>query len=224
MASDKLQDNFGWVELWIKEQNFIKEGLCIESQMSEIRNAPRSLAEVRREIARFRQEVPGIDTLRGILERFQKGELASFDVETFASLKAHALAAVDIEAALKDLPEGMSVQEKEAQLAVLEAKIIEIRQKIKSECWPDSRRAFDADGRPVPGAPGDRWLNFILGWAKFPRQYPPLDFNGNRVVIDSPVHKVYVRLGLNMDAAAGPFRPLVLTCPAPADAAMIQEG
>ena len=204
MASNKLKDNFGWVELWVKEQNFIKEVKAIEVQMAEICNAPCSPEDVRAEITRFRQKISGIDTLRGIFERFLKGELASFDVETF---HAYSLADNDIEAALKNLPEGMTKHEKKTRLASLQAEIIEIRQRIKSECWQDSRK-----GGPL----GDRWLAFIVGWASHSRQFGvPVDFHSRPLEIGSPLHEVFVRLGLNKISQSGFFQPLTLTCPAP---------
>lgn len=191
-------EDFQWVEAWLREQELIGKIKAIEAEIAEVQSAPRSHDEVRAEIARVKENH---SDLADVLKEYQTGTVDSINVGALVvPLVAQLLTDKAIDAALKELPRGMSREEKEAKITTLTARIKGLMEQIRRECWPDDRRVCDEAGNQLPGPAGDRWYSFLYKWGLELRHVSaegPRDWQGYLMKPGSPTYENYLRLGLN---------------------------
>jgi len=218
---------FAWVDLWLLDRDCQAQIKALEAQIQEIRKAPKSKLEVSEEVARCREAVfpLRVKQLSQVLAEYQSGaadvlnpwrlaQVTVYPGEAYiarAHLAAHdfaSLLAPDVvAAALAELPEGIHLRVKEAEIASLQAKIDGLRAKSEKECWPESRRVFDDTGRAMPGK--DRWAEVVASWRDAARRYnAPCDPDGFELEPGAAAWEAFHKLGLQarLTGATAPRR------------------
>jgi uncharacterized small protein (DUF1192 family) len=207
--------NYSWVDPYLKGLKYQEEIKTLEGEIEGLKRYPRAKSEILAELKLVgaRVEDARVAGLRSVLRRYQDGEIGTLTPEVLAQVfvsptlsvvspshtGAHAFEALlteeVISQALAELPEGLSVTEKETKIAALREKIKKLKEKMERECWPDSRKYFNDKGQPLDGQ--DRWKEVVEHWRKVTEAYcKPVDLEGWALEQGSPAWEAFRKLGL----------------------------
>jgi hypothetical protein len=215
--------NYLWVDQYLKGLKYQEEIKGFKEEIERVQRFTRAKVEMIEELKGIGDQVTALRVAQvgEIMSRWQAGEISKLTPAAFAhvvivpgaaSLSRSHTAAHDfdsllapgiIEAALSELPEGMTEAEKAGKISDLEAKIAALEAKIEKECWPDSRKVFDDKGQRDPFA--DRWQEVVDHWRKVAAPYnKPVDFHGYAVEQTDPAWEAFRKLGFRLSGATTP--------------------
>jgi hypothetical protein len=215
--------NYTWVDTYLKGLKYQEKIKAIRDEIEDIRKFPRAKTEILEELNQIGEWVKALRVakLGEVFSLFQSGEITAISPHILAQVhivpnmaivgRTHTaahdfeslLAADLIQEALRDLPEGMTIAEKEAKIASLETKIKSLETKMADECWPDSRKVFGDKGQPRPGQ--DRWQEVVDHWRKMAAPYnKPVDLQGFALEQGEPAWEAFRKLGIPLRGMTTP--------------------
>jgi hypothetical protein len=208
--------NYSWVDPYLKGKKYQGEIKALKGELEGVQKFPRAKVEILEELDGMGDQVKAlrVETVRDVFSRYQNGQVSGLSPHVFAQVFINAGSAVVglghtaahdydsllapgiIEAALSELPEGMTGVEKGAKIADLETKIKALEAEIETECWPDSRKVFDDMGRKTNA---DRWQEVVDHWRKVAAPYnKPVDFHGYAIEQSGPAWEAFRKLGISL--------------------------
>ncbi|MFZ5447884.1 MAG: hypothetical protein ACOZFS_04515 [Thermodesulfobacteriota bacterium] len=215
--------NYTWVDVYLKGQKYQQEIDELKREIQRVQQFPKAKKEILEELKGMGDQITAlrIEKVRAVLSRFQRQEITGLTPHVFAQVwiggggsilglahtAAHDFASIlagdIIDAAIEGLPDGITQEEKAAQIVDLEAKIAALTAKIEKECWPDSRKVFDNRGHPRPGQ--DRWQEVVDHWRKVAAPYnKPVDFYGYAIDQSDPAWEAFRKLGFRLAGDTSP--------------------
>jgi hypothetical protein len=215
--------NYSWVDQYLKGLKYQKEIKALKEEIEGVQRFPRAKVEILEELKGMGDQVKAlrVEGLRAVFSRFQNGEITGLTPHVFAQIFINAQSAVVglshtaahdfdsllapgiIEAALSELPKGMTGAEKEGKIAGLKAKIAALEAKAEQECWPDSRKVFDDQAKRKPHT--DRWQEVVDHWRKVAAPYnKPVDYYGRAIEQHDPAWEAFRKLGFSLFGATTP--------------------
>lgn len=215
--------NYSWVDPYLKGLKYQGQIKALKDEIEDTRKFPRAKTEILEELKQIGGQIKALRLARlgEVFSRFQNGEISAITPHILAQVHitphgsiiglchtaAHDFAALltddNIREALQELPDGLTVAEKEARLASLEAKIKSLETKMEEECWPDSRKVFNDKGQQRSGA--DRWKEVVDHWRKVAAPYnKPVDLQGWAIGQGSPGWEAFRKLGFPLTGDTTP--------------------
>lgn len=217
--------NYSWVDQYLKGLKYQEAIKALKEEVGGVQGFPRAQVEILEELKGMGDRVKAlrVEGVRAVFSRFQNGEITRITPHNFAQIFINAQSAIVglshtaahdfdsllalgiIEAALSELPKGMTGAEKEAKIADLKAKIAALEAKAEKECWPDSRKVFDDQAQWNPHA--DRWQEVVDHWRKIAAPYnKPVDFYGLAIEQHDPAWEAFRKLGFHLSGTTAPRR------------------
>lgn len=207
---------FLWVDPYLQGLEYLRLIKSIEAEIFETMKLQVAKEEIRAELNLMADRVKAarVAGLKAVLQRFQNREISSITPENLVGVliaPGHAqigdghTAAHDyeslldpeiVELALKGLPKGTSTADKEARMQTLRDARDKLKEKYEAECWPESRRVFNDQAKPILGR--DRWQEVVDLWRKVARPYcEPVDLAGYLITDQkSPAWIAFQKLGI----------------------------
>jgi hypothetical protein len=216
-------DNYSWVDQYLKGLKYQEAIKALKEEIEGVQRFPRAKPEILEALKGIGGQVKArrVAQVGSILAAWQNGEIQSLTPETFALVwvvpegaglsRSHTaahdfdslLAPGIIEAALKELPKGMTAAEKAAKITELKAKIEALEAKLEQECWPESRKVFDDKAQRDPHA--DRWQEVVESWGKVAAPYnKPVDLYGRIIEQTDPAWEAFRKLGFRLSGDTAP--------------------
>lgn len=226
-AEHDLGMDFGrWCEvaspLLCHERQLLEAIEVHKNEIDEWRKKPRHKSEILSEIQRVRalEAKARLEAVRSALMGFQTGKIDALEglqkvgIRLVAGRPEFAVGGLNgfqgdvfddeiVKNALGGMPEGVTEKERNKAIEKLEGAIVQLRERITLECWPNERRFFDDRGRPLPGR--DRWQEFLSLWQHINNSYCcPVDPRGNPLKKGTAPWSAFHELNMQNTGATDP--------------------